>query len=219
MIAQGAKLDAAGLTQAIIVQSSQYQQASHSEQANLLNELIRTAASRQQLLLSIIEQNPAEVIRLAVPASARAALPPAVQPYIEQEVDIEGKLEVMYEDYDQHSRLLYHLEIAGERVSLHFADHRPEHLLTGAKIRVRGVQIGTMLALAGGDNTVEEVAPAPMPQTLGEQRTLVILVYFQDYPTEPYTVAEAQSVMFGTTSNFFLENSFQQTWLSGDVVG
>ena len=219
LFAQGANPDAAGLTQALTVQSSRYQQASRSEQASLLKELIETAASRQQQLLSIIEQNPGEVIRLAVPATTRAALPSAVQAYIEQEIDIEGNLEVMYEDYDQHSRLLYHLETAEERFSLHFADHRPEHLLTGAKIRVKGVQVGTTLALAGGDKTVQQVAPAPVLQTLGELRTLVILVNFQDNPTEPYTVAEAQSVMFGTTSNFFLENSYQQTWLSGDVVG
>src|SRR4030042_768119 len=112
LFAQGANPDAAGLTQALTVQSSRYQQASRSEQASLLKELIETAASRQQQLLSIIEQNPGEVIRLAVPATTRAALPSAVQAYIEQEIDIEGNLEVMYEDYDQHSRLLYHLETA-----------------------------------------------------------------------------------------------------------
>jgi M6 family metalloprotease-like protein len=49
---------------------------------------------------------------------------------------------------------------------------------------------------------------------------LVILVNFQDAPTnQPYTVAAAQNLVFGTVSNFFLENSYQQTWLTGDVVG
>ncbi len=40
---------------------------------------------------------------------------------------------------------------------------------------------------------------------------------FQDNPVQPYTPATAQSVM-GTTSSFFLENSYQQAWLTG-VVG
>ena len=218
LLARGVKPDAAGLTQALIAQSIRYQQASRSEQAHLLNELIETAASRQELLLSIIENNPAEVIRLAVPAGTRAALPPAVQAYIEQEVDIEGMLEVMYEDHDDHSRLLYYLETAGERLLLHFADHRPEHLLTGARIRVKGIQVNNTLALAGGGN-VKPVVPAPVPSTLGEQRTLVILVNFQDNPIEPYTPEDAERMVFGETSDFFLENSFGQTWLSGDVVG
>jgi hypothetical protein len=47
----------------------------------------------------------------------------------------------------------------------------------------------------------------------------VILVNFQDNPIQPYTVSYAQSVMFGTTSDFFYENSYQQTWLTGDVAG
>jgi hypothetical protein len=217
--AGSAKPDAGGLTQALIAHSIRYQQASRSEQAYLLNELIETAAIRQELLLSIIENNPAEVIRLAVPASTRAALPPAVQAYIEQEVDIEGTLEVIDEDYEQYNRLLYYLETAGERLSLHFADHRPVHLLTGAKIRVKGIKVDNTLALAGGGGNVKPVVPAPVPSTLGELRTLVILVNFQDKPIEPYTIADAQSALFGETNEFFLENSYQQAWLNGDVVG
>ena len=210
-------LDAPGLTQALIAQSIRYQEASLREQTSLLHELMNTATSRKELLLSVIEENPGEVIRLAVPASIRAALPPSVQAYIERKVDIEGKLTVMYEDYGDHSRLLYHLETAGARLSLHFADHHPEHLLTGAKIRVKGIQVDNALAL-GGEN-VDSVTPAPVPSTLGDLRTLVVLVNFQDNPTEPYTVAEAQQAVFGTVSDFYLENSYRQTWLSGDVVG
>jgi hypothetical protein len=219
LLARDAKPDAAGLTQALIAQSTRYQQASRSEQAYLLNELIETAASRQELLLSIIEENPAEVIRLAVPASTRAALPPAVQTYIEQEVDIEGMLAVIDEDHEQYSRLLYYLETEGEQLSLHFADHGPEHLLTGSRIRVKGIKVNNMLALAGGSGKVKHVVPAPVVQTLGEQRTLVILVNFQDNPIEPYTIADAQTAVFGETNDFFLENSYQQAWLNGDIVG
>jgi hypothetical protein len=66
--------------------------------------------------------------------------------------------------------------------------------------------------------------PAPpagtLPNTLGAQSTLVILVNFQDDPAnQPYTVVDAQSAVFGVVSNFFLENSYQQTWVTGDVAG
>jgi hypothetical protein len=47
----------------------------------------------------------------------------------------------------------------------------------------------------------------------------VILVNFQDDATQPYPVADVQNVFFGTASNFFLENSYQQTSLTGTVVG
>src|SRR5260370_84907 len=90
------------------------------------------------------------------------------------------------------------------RYSLTFSNCQATRVLTGARIRVRGVQAGTTLALATDVAAVQTVVPAPVPNTLGEQRPLVMLVNFQDNPTQPYTLAEAQSVIFGTTSNFFL---------------
>jgi len=172
----------------------------------------------QQLLVSIIEQNPA-VIRLALSASARAALPSAVQAYVEEEMELDGELEILHEDRDVGSRYLYFLESGSARYSLHFANHEPTHLLTGAKIRVRGVRLETMLAVGGDTTTVQTLAPAPLPNSFGDQRTLVILVNFRDNPTQLYTVDFANNVFFGTTSNFFLENSYQQTYLSGVIKG
>jgi Gametolysin peptidase M11 len=68
--------------------------------------------------------------------------------------------------------------------------------------------------------TAATVPAVPLPNTIGAQSALVILVNFQDAPAnQPYTVAAAQSVVFGTVSGFFRENSYQQTWLTGDVVG
>jgi NPCBM-associated, NEW3 domain of alpha-galactosidase/Gametolysin peptidase M11 len=54
--------------------------------------------------------------------------------------------------------------------------------------------------------------------TLGEQQTLVMMVNFQDKVSQPWTVDQVRSV-FGTVSNFFLENSYNQTWLNTKVVG
>src|SRR2546426_9217696 len=42
---------------------------------------------------------------------------------------------------------------------------------------------------------------------------------FRSNPIQPYTLDYARSVVFTTTSNFFLENSSQQTWLTGTVYG
>lgn len=130
----------------------------------------------------------------------------------------EGMLEILHEDSASGSRYSYFLHARnGRRYTLHFTGDRPEHLLTGAEIRVKGLEVGDTLALGGGGTTVQQ--PAPAPNALGEQRTLVILVNFSDAPAEPYTRDDARTVMFGTTSQFYLENSFQQTWLAGDVVG
>ena len=87
-----------------------------------------------------------------------------------------------------------------------------------SRIRARGTRLGLTLALASG-STSTQVLAAARPNTLGPQRTLVILVNFQDNATQPYTLDVARNVVFTTASNFDLENSYGQTWLTGDVVG
>ena len=76
-----------------------------------------------------------------------------------------------------------------------------------------------LLALQSGSESMQTVAVAST-NTFSEQRTLVLLINFQDKPSEqPWTVEQVRDLVFDTTSNFFLENSYQQTWLTGDVAG
>jgi hypothetical protein len=170
------------------------------------------------LLAGLMESDPADVLRVTVPAHLRASLPLAVQASVEEEVEVEGVLEVLHEDRTDGSRYLYFLETVTSRFSLHFAADAPTDLETGDHIRVRGVRVGQALALDSGGTSVQTLSVA-LPNTFGAQKTLVMLVNFQDKTTQPYTVATAQSIVFTTTSNFDLENSYQQTWLTGDVVG
>jgi len=139
-------------------------------------------------------------------------------------VEVEGILEHLHEDFPTGSRDHYFLESTnGERLSIRFATTPPQHLLTGTRIRVRGSRSGQTLWLDSGSTSVQTVSASSttvLPNTLGAQRTLVILANFQDTPTEqPWTLDDVQSFVFGTTSNFLLEGSYQQTWLNGDVVG
>ena len=129
------------LTQELVALNARHHRASPAEQARLLSDLLTTAANRQQLLASLIEDNPGEVLRAALPAAIRASLPPAVQAYVEEEVEIEGELQVLVEDYAKKSRTLYFLETAGERLALHFAADPPTDLLTGSQVHVKGVRV------------------------------------------------------------------------------
>jgi hypothetical protein len=81
----------------------------------------------------------------------------------------------------------------------------------------------SLLVLAG---TAEMSAPrglaqsSTLPNTFGEQKTLVVLVNFQNNPTsQPYTVDSVRSLIFGNVSNFYYESSYSRTWLTGDVYG
>lgn len=62
-------------------------------------------------------------------------------------------------------------------------------------------------------------ATAFAANTLGEQKTAVLLVNFQDDTSQPISRTDAQAMVFGTVSDFYWEASYQKTFLSGDTFG
>jgi hypothetical protein len=213
--------DARDLTIALLDLVSRYNSASPGEKGQLLAQLIDVAHKRQDELAATVDFDPEEVLRVAIPDSVRANLPPQAIPMLEQSADESGTLEVYHVDHVNPSEDYYvhYLANAKGRFSLHFAGAAPDYV-TGTKVRVRGVRLDSAIVLAAGsDVTLTATLAAALPNTLGVQKTLTILVNFSDAVTQPYTVAQAQSIMFTTTSNYDYETSYQQTSLSGDVAG
>lgn len=152
-------------------------------------------------------------------------------PAAQSQVQLDGKLEILHQDFkDGRGRYLYFLKRPdGTRVPLQFTKNPPTHLLTGANVRATGQRSGRSLVLYSGaagstsltatTSSATTTSSTPVPNTFGAQSTAVILVNFQDNPVQPYSVAAAQSMFFGTVNNFILENSYGQTSLTGDVVG
>src|SRR5262249_26065764 len=146
--------------------------------------------------------------------------------------DFEGKLEAFVEDYaGGKSRTLHFLQTDKERLPIRFATNAPEHL-TGTAIHVKAGLIDGSLAVTSGETDVEvlkldptstsststtsstfSIFPMP-PNTFGVQKTLVMLVNFQDNLSQPWTLDDVRGVVFGTVSDYFKENSYQQTWLT-----
>jgi gametolysin peptidase M11/alpha-galactosidase-like protein len=147
------------------------------------------------------------------PSTVQAQAP---APQTQQKVTMEGLLEVLHEDREQGSRYHYYLKTERERIKLDLRHSHKEHQ-TGDHVRVKGVKVGQTLAL-DSDSSIEPLAQIS-PNTFGPQKTLVILVNFQDNTAQPYTPAFAQDLVFNTTSSFHYEDSYQQTWLEGDVRG
>jgi hypothetical protein len=216
------------MTRTLFELNTRYQIAGKAERKHLLDNLREVAASRQEMLTGLMETDPGEVLRVALPSEMRDNIPFAIRDKVEQHVDVEGELEVIYKDSEDASRLLYFLNVAGERLSLHFASDVPTNLLSGAAVRVKGVRVGNEVALlesgkeslkASSSNGFETMAMAVAPNTFGEQKVLVLLVNFQDKQTQPWTVEQVRSIVFTSVNNFYKEMSYQQTWLTGDVYG
>jgi len=83
--------------------------------------------------------NVAALVLIAACATAepalRARVPPAVQ--ADKIEVLEGAIEVLVEDSDKGSRILYFLLSADRRITLRFMSP-PANLLTGTRVRVRG---------------------------------------------------------------------------------
>jgi hypothetical protein len=132
----------------------------------------------------------------------------------------EGTLEILVEDHPDGGQVRHVLKTATGRLELRFHGNAPTAWRSGSRMRVRGQQSGNVLALSSVDGgSVTVVASAPLANTTGEQKVAVLLVNFSDDTRQPYTLAQAQDVVFNQVSGFMRENSFQKTWLSGNAFG
>lgn len=199
------------------------------ENERLKDSIAELAESRYSILTALIESDAAEVLRIALPEEVLSKMSPDLKIYFEKYEENEGELEVVSECDDYEERLFYYLNNGKERLALRFAEKPAEELLTGAKLRVRGVRLGETIAVSESDaqtkadNPQTTVATA-LPNTFGEQKVLVLLVNFQDDQRQPFTVEQVNNLILNaynnsSVTNFYRENSYQQTWLTGDVKG
>lgn len=211
------------LTQTLLGQgrSSQFGVANSKqslEEGQSSTDLLSIAATRRQLLASLMESHPEEVLRVAIPKSLRASMPASVQAFVEEEVKIEGEVEVISKCDGVTHDFSYFLNTKDKQLSLHFAGPQPKNIQTGGRFRVSGVRVNESIALRGKKKTFSPLSAPPL-SALGEQRVAVLLVNFRNNPSTPYSVDEVRNLVFNTTNNFIRENSQQQTWLTGDVLG
>lgn len=141
-------------------------------------------------------------------------------------VTVKGTLQVMVEDYPKDARVRYFLNSGEQRLELRFAKNPPKKIRSGSSVTATGTLNGTTLAMDSGTAVnLQTTSPTSylVPNSFGAQSTLVILVNFEDNPSaQPYTQSTAYNVMFGSSGSvneYYLENSYQQTWITGNVIG
>jgi Gametolysin peptidase M11 len=157
-------------------------------------------------------------------STASTATPPSAG----DNVELEGTLEILHEDWEDGGRFHYFLTTpGGKRLTV---DGVPSghDLLTGDRVRVKGRQSGKAIWLeqsskAGPSNAVsnaslEVLAAPPMSNTFGVQKVVVLLVNFSNDPRQPYSVAQART-KYADVDSFYRENSYGQTSLDVEVFG
>lgn len=226
-------------TLALANRMAEFRQASKSNKQQLKQELMSQAKARQSLLAELVKTDPEAAVRAVLPESVRAGMPKDVLAMLTQKRELKGELELSYIDYEDgsHSQLRHALITDNGSVDLHLPKGAKfEQLKTGSHIKVKGWMFkGTSdeqtqssalvlndesdsLQLVAGTD-VMSVSASSLPNTIGEQRTLVVLVNFQNNTSQPWTNEQVQELVFGTVNDYYKEASYGQTWLSGDVQG
>ncbi|MDO8435107.1 MAG: Ig-like domain-containing protein [bacterium] len=78
---------------------------------------------------------------------------------------------------------------------------------------------GNLGFLPNGENFVVINAAAVTPDSVGEQKTLVVMMNFSNTTQPPLTKATVDDVVFNQTDSFYRENSYNQTFITGESFG
>jgi len=213
------------LTKQLLNYSKKVQNATNKEKIDLTQKMFEVASLRKNEMLKKIKNNTEEFLLQTLPSSLIEKLPEEIHPFLEKELEIEGELEVFIEEDIEKN---YHKEFyvlkdknSGNNYNLYFSKGKP-NLLTGSKIKAKGIALENNLAIAsadegGGITTIQALTGGPT----GEQRLLAMLVNFTNDTSQPWTpIQVAQKLFFDSLSlnNYYKEVSFNKTYFTGDVT-
>lgn len=201
---------------------SEIGKASEAAKPSLIAELRKVLQNRRKVLEALIEKDPVTALLSFFPPTVISKLPPEVQGEAEQPVTIEGTIEVFHTDDFQNrvASYQYFLKRGNTRLEFHPAG-APLLVSSGAKVRVDGFKLGNQVVAPIADNTFRILAASPPPDSIGDQRTLAVLIDFLDSPQPPpFSVTQGPALIFqGQMQAFYKEASYDQISWSGDVIG
>lgn len=189
-------------------------------------EMLQVATKREKLLFQEAKDNPSSFAENATLLEERKDFPVNIQPYIEELVTKEGELLVIYLENKNKAEIDYKLTSNVDKTiyDLNFVKTTPD-LQTGAKVSAKGILINKQLVVLDTVTPIESgfrsLAVTASPG-FGEQKTLILLVNFTNDTSENITESEVQEMIFtgaNSVNEFYKENSFNQTFLTGEVHG
>lgn len=149
--------------------------------------------------------------------------------------NIEGTLEIRAANFlnpksqkSQNEILQYILRVSDKLVySIIFTGKEPTNLKTGQHIKISKAILEetndgmNRLLVAPKDISItKNLSVNEMPNAFGEQKTITLLVNFQDQPNnKPWTTTRINDIIYNTGNGMVNEFSYKQATLTGKVVG
>lgn len=199
-----------------------YERVAEEERESLLPLLAVKAEEREVFMEELAERDPAQFLANVLSEEELASFPVEIQSKLEKKGSITGEIEVLHADdfnNPENSEFKYYLEAGGTRYQLFPVGEAPS-LISGARAQITGYTIGNNI-VAKTTGTNFNVTSSPEPDSIGEQKTLVLLTRFLDSPpSPPFEANEIKEKIFnGQFQNFTKENSYGKAYWSGDAVG
>ena len=123
--------------------------AAPQAKSEVVNQLTFVAQKRNQALLNVIKKHPEVILDVALPSGILESLPSDIQKYLEEEVTLEGEVEIWhFDNFDKQTSWEDYLLITTDkkRYSLNFAGERP-NILSHYRIKIHGVRVNEHIAL------------------------------------------------------------------------
>lgn len=185
--------------------------------------LNKVTAEKKEVLKELMRVNPALFNALVVKAPTKTTLARGEKSSLGGVVTVTGKTEVVHIDdfkNPEKSYFQYKINTKGKKYS--FYPSADITISSGATVQVTGYAIDDQMTanLKSDGKMALSVLQTPTSDSVGDQKSLVILVKESASDSEPFTPAEAQDLVFnGQFQNFMKDQSYNQVSFSGDVVG
>lgn len=195
-----------------------------SKKDQYASNINKLAADRKDLLIKTMRQNPNEAWKKILSESDRNDLSKLTNDCAETDKTIEGKIEILHADYFSDNKSIDYYTVytaSGERFLLHAANGIKKNIMPHQEIKVKGYVLDKEL-LFDGQNTLSysiSTTTAVIPDAVGVQHVAVIMANFYLNPTPALTKDAVNNTMFTKVNNYYLEDSYNKTSLTGNVFG
>jgi hypothetical protein len=232
----------------VIMNTSAQEKAENKNQSvlalqtkNLTSDLVKrgipvkakreVAQDRKVKLKELMRENPHEALKLMLDDRARQQFAPEIKVFIEEEVTLDGSLEILHADeFDEKvAKYIYHFKTSqNKKYTLHLT--KPiDNLKYGTRIRIKGIRLDDEIVidnrLVGNFQILSRIEGITTSKI---KKVAYVLVSFQNTPSYPYTPDQAREVAFTSehsVKNYFHEASFDSwnmqghTREDGDIFG
>ncbi len=210
---------------ALNAETRAYNQLNKQQKQDQLQAMRAKLKERKQLMKDMAKDDPKEFLNNLLTKEERENLPEDMKGDVEKEVKVKGHLEVYVVEGDQLADAVTKYTLQNKGETQEYIPLSEVNNLGGKEIAVSGYQMDqTIIAPCCDENAENAVENNASVQngTLGEQKTVVLLLNFPDFQSQPFTKAIAQGKVFtdpDSLNNYVKEVSYNQTFLSGQTYG